>query len=159
MSGRFDFHLGRAAGAEPELSSTSQRSALFPWDHAGPSSSSAAGEGAHFDIANDRVSVGHHEVQIRGKGSSVGGRTSRRESSVHSSQLGGRGFSPSEFNRFGTQLGGEDFQFESTLTLLWVRISNINMSMQFLEKKMRRTSNPRIPETTSSPWNETRSIS
>lgn len=107
LGGQFDFNLGRNAMDPASATSASQRSALFPWDNAGPSSSSAGG--ANFDPAHDRISIGHHEVRIRA--SPAGGR-SRRESSIHSSQPGGHGFSPGAFGRLDSQAPGEDFEFD-----------------------------------------------
>ncbi|KAI0031157.1 Rec8 like protein-domain-containing protein [Vararia minispora EC-137] len=105
LGGQFDFAFRQPF--EPEPTSASQRSAVFPWDHAGPSSSSAGGR---FDPAHDQISVGHHEVRIRRGSSAAGG--SRRESLVPSSLPGGRGFSPSAFQRLGSQIIGGDFEFE-----------------------------------------------
>ncbi|KAI0309026.1 hypothetical protein OF83DRAFT_1089355, partial [Amylostereum chailletii] len=102
--GNFDFDFGRGIDIEPL--SVSQRSGVFPWDHAGPSSSSA-GDGL-FDPANDRVSIGHSEVRIRA--GSAG--KSRRESSLISSQPGGFGFSPGAFGKLGPQTTVDDFEFE-----------------------------------------------
>jgi len=104
LGGQFNFNLGRA-GLQADLSASSQRSAVFPWDHAGPSSTSAAGQ---FNFAQDRVSVGHSEVRIRA--SPMTGH-SRRASSIHSSQPGGSGFSPGAFGKPSSQFG-EDFAFD-----------------------------------------------
>ncbi|KAI0052884.1 hypothetical protein FA95DRAFT_1553180 [Auriscalpium vulgare] len=106
LGGAFDFHVGR----DPEPASGSQKSSLFPWDNAGPSSS--VNGGAAFDLGSDRVSIGHSEVRIRG--SSLG--RSKRDSSLIPSQIGstvgGIGFSPGAFGKVGTQIEGENFEFD-----------------------------------------------
>ena len=107
LGGQFDFNLGRNAMVPASATSASQRSGVMPWDHAGLSSSSAAG-GA-FDPARDRISVGHREVRMRA--SPASGPRSRRESSIHSSQPGGRGFSPGAFG-LSSHAPGEDFEFD-----------------------------------------------
>ncbi|KAI0068210.1 hypothetical protein BV25DRAFT_1911222 [Artomyces pyxidatus] len=106
LGGAFEFDLGR--NVEPV--SGSQKSSLFPWDNAGPSSSVIGG--AAFDPGSDRVSIGHAEVRIRG---SSAGRT-KRDSSLGPSQfgstVGGPGFSPGAFGRFGSQIDGDNFEFD-----------------------------------------------
>ena len=83
----------------------SQRSSLFPWDNAGPSSSvtGAAGRGRGV-----RLSVDRPDIRMRGSSQS----RSRRESSLGpNSAMGIVGFSPS-IGRRGSQLNEEDFAFD-----------------------------------------------
>lgn len=88
----------------------SQRSSLFPWDHAGASSSEAPGFG--FD-GSDRVSVERAEVRLR---RSRSGSMSRRASSAMPSPRGepfgaGVSFSPAR-----QSIVGEDFAFDGSLS-------------------------------------------
>ncbi|KAI0669869.1 Rec8 like protein-domain-containing protein [Trametes maxima] len=82
--------------------SASQRSAVFPWDHAGPSSSVA---GAAYDLdGSDAFSVLRPASK---RGNSIG---SRRDSLL----LPGGGTvppSPADLGLRSSQIGGEDFRF------------------------------------------------
>ncbi|KAA1471501.1 hypothetical protein DENSPDRAFT_776904 [Dentipellis sp. KUC8613] len=109
LDGAFAFGFGRDAGAEP--GSVSQKSSLFPWDNAGPSSSVAGVGGAHFEPGSDRVSISIGRAESRIRGSSAG--RSRRESSLIPSQVGvgGVGFSPGHFVTAASHFSGDNFEF------------------------------------------------
>ncbi|KII94383.1 hypothetical protein PLICRDRAFT_425757 [Plicaturopsis crispa FD-325 SS-3] len=104
--------LGSQFGYEPvgtQEVQGSQRSSLFPWDHAGASSS----DGAAFDIPGSgsaRISIDRAEVRLRRSRSG-----SRRASSIVPSHIGsgmgGVAFSPATLGK-GSQLDGEDFVFD-----------------------------------------------
>ncbi|KIK70969.1 hypothetical protein GYMLUDRAFT_254265 [Collybiopsis luxurians FD-317 M1] len=81
----------------------SQRSSLFPWDNAGPSSSVD-----RFGGGSDRISIDRGEIRMRGSS------FTRRESSLALSQTGSagaRGISPGDIGMRGSQIIGEDFIF------------------------------------------------
>lgn len=89
--------------------SFSQRSALFPWDDAG-ASSSISGAVLQGRQSSDKISVDHAETRMRG--SSV----SRRGSSLlsqHGEVFGGTGGFPVIINE-SPQLNDEDFVFNGT---------------------------------------------
>ncbi|TFY67439.1 hypothetical protein EVG20_g3941, partial [Dentipellis fragilis] len=111
LDGAFAFGFGRDTGVEAQGGSVSQKSSLFPWDNAGPSSSVGGPGGAHFEAGSDRVSISIGRAESRLRGSS-GGR-SRRESSLIPSHVGvgGMGFSPGQFVTAGSQFSGDNFEF------------------------------------------------
>jgi meiotic recombination protein REC8, fungi type len=89
--------------------SFSQRSALFPWDDAG-ASSSISGAVLQGRQSSGKISVDHAETRMRG--SSV----SRRGSSLlsqHGEVFGGAGGFPVIINE-SPQLNDEDFVFNGT---------------------------------------------
>jgi meiotic recombination protein REC8 len=83
----------------------SQRSSLFPWDNAGPSSGSG-------DVAGPDIDQPTEPVSVRLRSDSV---NSRRESpfapSQRGSAVGGLTFSP-VIGKGGSQIMGEDFAFD-----------------------------------------------
>ena len=92
----------------------SQRSAWFPWDHAGDAGASSSVTGIpHGSVgpSSDKVSVDH--VEIRMSGSSVSA-ISRRASSLLPSRMGSLGGVPASPGSFGQdyELPGEDFTFD-----------------------------------------------
>ncbi|OSD03409.1 hypothetical protein PYCCODRAFT_1466798 [Trametes coccinea BRFM310] len=98
LGSHFDFDLRPTQ----DQGSASQRSAFFPWDHAGPSSS-AVGVAYEFD-GSDAYSALRSASK---RGHSIG---SRRESLL----LPGAGAippSPASMGLRSSQIGGEDFQF------------------------------------------------
>lgn len=99
----------------------SQRS-LFPWDNAGPSSSSR--NAATPDIDNPI-----EQVNIRLRSESP---TSRREGSLPQSQrtsiVGGLTFSPMIGKRGGSQIMGEDFAFHGKLHWFLIEMLHISFS-------------------------------
>ncbi|KAI8995657.1 Rec8 like protein-domain-containing protein [Trametes punicea] len=99
LGSHFDFDLRPTQ----DNVSASQRSAFFPWDHAGPSSSVA---GAAYDLGGSDVFSAARPASRRGN--SIG---SRRESTL---LLGGGIIPPSPPASMGlrsSQIGVEDFQF------------------------------------------------
>ncbi|KAF5317844.1 hypothetical protein D9611_014732 [Ephemerocybe angulata] len=91
FGGDFDFEFG--AQQKDSGGPGSQRSSLFPWDNAGPSSSSA-NPGLGDDINDNNIPIDHVEIRLRGSSRS-------RKSSVAPSQVGGvagPGFSPIVIN-------------------------------------------------------------
>ncbi|KAH7910942.1 Rec8 like protein-domain-containing protein [Hygrophoropsis aurantiaca] len=102
--------FGDSLGLDLELLNSlgSQRSALFPWDNAGNSSSVSGGMPGTNRKSSDRLSVDRAETRIRGSS------FSRRGSSVVASQIsfpGALGESPSVGNANGSQLNEEEFEF------------------------------------------------
>lgn len=84
----------------------SQRSSLFPWDNAGPSSS-----GGGNDVGPDIEDYPIEPVNVNLGSASI---NSRRESSLAPSHRGGVGgltFSP-VIEKGGSQIMGEDFAFD-----------------------------------------------
>ncbi|KAL7285330.1 hypothetical protein ACG7TL_000425 [Trametes sanguinea] len=103
LGSHFDFDLRPTQ----DQGSASQRSAFFPWDHAGPSSS-AVGVAYEFD-GSDAYSALRSASK---RGHSIG---SRRESLL----LPGAGAippSPASMGLRSSQVGGEDFQFNAHRT-------------------------------------------
>ncbi|OCH96110.1 hypothetical protein OBBRIDRAFT_718943 [Obba rivulosa] len=100
VGGNFDLDIGRIV----EPASGSQRSALFPWDHAGASSSVYGGAFELGRSSSAKKSLGKADVQMRG--SSVG---SRRESPLHAR---GVADSPADFGFRNSHFSGEGFEFE-----------------------------------------------
>ncbi|KAL1741877.1 Rec8 like protein-domain-containing protein [Schizophyllum fasciatum] len=94
-------------GAREEFNISSQRSSLFPWDHAGFMSSSGApmlpGEGS------DKISVDQVSVRLPGRNSSIGPRDGSIGGSLPGSAVGGPGGSAIAFSPGPV---GEDFRFE-----------------------------------------------
>ncbi|KAF6766048.1 Rec8 like protein-domain-containing protein [Ephemerocybe angulata] len=91
FGGDFDFEFG--AQQKESGGPGSQRSSLFPWDNAGPSSSSA-NPGLGDDINDNNIPIDHVEIRLRGSSRS-------RKSFVAPSQVGGvagPGFSPIVIN-------------------------------------------------------------
>lgn len=89
----------------------SQRSALFPWDNAGASSSvSGLGLGP-VGMGSDEISVDHVEVKMRGSSASA---RSGRASSVLPSRMGSIGGIPASPGTLGQgfNLVDEDFIFD-----------------------------------------------
>jgi hypothetical protein len=99
----YDFNLNKAGG-----SGGSQRSSLFPWDNAGPSSGSG-------NVADPDVNLPIESVNVRLRTESP---SSRRESSLAPSQrggvVGGLTFSPA-IGKGGSQIMGDDFAFDGKL--------------------------------------------
>lgn len=88
----------------------SQRSSLFPWDNAGPSSS-----GGGNDVGPDIEDFPIEPVNVNLRSGSI---NSRRESSLAPSQrgsvVGGLAFSP-VVEMGGSQMMGEDFAFDGEI--------------------------------------------
>ncbi|KAF8898747.1 hypothetical protein BD779DRAFT_1666537 [Infundibulicybe gibba] len=97
----FGFDLGG------EKAGSSQKSSLFPWDHAGAANSSSVGNIGF--LGSDNMQVDQAEIKLRGSSQS------RRESSLVGSQmgsiLGGVGLSPATV-RADSQGLGEDYVFD-----------------------------------------------
>jgi meiotic recombination protein REC8, fungi type len=92
----------------------SQRSAWFPWDHAGDAGASSSVTGiAHGSVGpgSGKVSVDHVEIRMRGSSVST---ISGRASSLLPSRMGSLGgvlASPGSFGQ-DHELPGEDFAFD-----------------------------------------------
>ncbi|TFK57093.1 hypothetical protein OE88DRAFT_1650669 [Heliocybe sulcata] len=95
-------------GARDVPIGSSQRSSLFPWDNAGPSSSAAGVPFGSAGIGSDRISVGQADIRLRRSRSG-----SRRGSSLVPSRavsvLGDVGMSPMLGD---VPLGNDDFMFD-----------------------------------------------
>ncbi|KAJ6604638.1 hypothetical protein DFH09DRAFT_316557 [Mycena vulgaris] len=97
--------LGSHFDIAPQLPpSGSQRSSLFPWDHAGGASSSAGGG----PMGSDRISVDRAEVRMRG--SSLSGRESSLIPNQGGSAVDALEFSPGLAK--SSQAVGEDYAFD-----------------------------------------------
>jgi hypothetical protein len=108
----------------------SQRSAFFPWDHAGDAGASSSVTGIALGSAgpgSDKVSVDHVEVRMRG--SSVSAR-SGRASSLLPSRMGSLGGVPASPAAFGLDqnLAGEDFAFDGEVLFTLCRISMLTFA-------------------------------
>jgi meiotic recombination protein REC8 len=87
----------------------SQRSSLFPWDHAGASSSVAGAPFGPPGSGSNRASIDRVETRLRSTESPL----SRRESG---SATGKVAFSPMSVGR-DNQLAGDDFAFDSQISI------------------------------------------
>jgi len=124
-----------------DLPDASQRSFLFPWDHAGASSSVGGAAVGLSGQYGGRISVDGADVEMRGSGKCL----SRIGSSLIPSRMGsvlsGVGLSPTPIGH-SSRLGGEDFVFDvpgDNSPILESQQSDINLitlernSFNFLE--------------------------
>lgn len=96
----------------------SQRSALFPWDHAGDVGVSSSVDGAAFGFGNEEFGLDQVEVRLRGSSASV---RSGRASSQLMSRMGSLGEPGSPLNPGDNfQLEDDNFAFEGEFASLWL---------------------------------------
>lgn len=128
-------NLGFAIDAR-DSGNGSQRSSLFPWDNAGPSSSSG-----NIPLPEAEPAVEKVDVRLGSAGS-----LSRRDSPIapshrESLQAAAISFSPAPGGR-GSQIFGEDFAFEGTPNLyldLWRKILTLSLVEAIPEETQQET--------------------